>query len=92
MTSTCTTRQPPGGVTDATPEEALYSPGPLTNREFLTTSRSLGYHSKTIAREEAEAKGAKVRARKELEKEKQGSNKCKKVRKANYEICVKLML
>lgn len=25
---------------------------PLTNRTFLTTSRSLGYHSKSIAREE----------------------------------------
>lgn len=31
----------------------------LTNREFLTLSRSLGYHSKSIAREEAKAKGSR---------------------------------
>lgn len=52
---------------------------PLTNRTFLTTSRSLGYHSTSIAREGrgAEAKGrgreggGKVRAkvsRRELDK------------------------
>lgn len=51
---------------------------PLTNRTFLTTSRSLGYHSTSIAREGgAEAKergregGGKVRAkvsRQELDK------------------------
>ena len=52
---------------------------PLTNRTFLTTSRSLGYHSKSIAREEGRGKGGKVRAevsREELDKEKtKGSNK-----------------
>lgn len=51
---------------------------PLTNRTFLTRSRSLGYHSKSIAREEGRGKGgggAKV-SRQELEKGKnQGSNK-----------------
>lgn len=61
---------------------------PLTNRTFLTTSRSLGYHSTSIAREGrgAEAKGkgregggkgrAKV-SRQELDKGErgQGSNK-----------------
>lgn len=36
---------------------------PLTNRTFLTTSRSLGYHSKSIAREEGRGKGGKVRAK-----------------------------
>lgn len=30
---------------------------PLTNRTFLTTSRSRGYHSKSIAREEGRGKG-----------------------------------
>lgn len=53
--------------------------GPLTNRTFLTTSRSLGYHSKSIAREEGRGKGGKVRAKvskQELDKRKnQGSNK-----------------
>lgn len=36
---------------------------PLTNRTFLTTSRSLGYHSTSIAREEGRGKGGKVRAK-----------------------------
>lgn len=43
------------------PEEASRKVlDPLTNREFLTTSRSLGYPSKSIAREEAKAKGSRL--------------------------------
>lgn len=37
---------------------------PLTNRTFLTTSRSLGYRSTSVARErKAEAEGGEVRAK-----------------------------
>lgn len=57
---------------------------PLTNRTFLTTSRSLGYHSKSIAREEGRGKGGKVRAKvskQELEKGKtrDQTSQCSKV-------------
>ena len=57
---------------------------PLTNRTFLTTSRSLGYHSKSIARKEGRGKGGKVRAKvskEELEKrEKPGLKQVSAVR------------
>lgn len=57
---------------------------PLTNRTFLTTSRSLGYHSKSIAREDGRGKGGKVRAKvskQELDKGKTRgqTSQCRKV-------------
>lgn len=90
VTSSCTTQQPPGVVTHMPrPEEAAgHRPDPpLTKRTFLTTSRSLGYHSKSIAkRRKAEAKGgtgqgkrSKV-SKQELEKRKPWgqTGQCKK--------------
>lgn len=56
--SSCTTQKPPGAVTHATRRPATVQ-APLTNRTFLTTSRSLGYHSKSIAREEGRGRGGR---------------------------------
>lgn len=59
--TSCTTQVNLGVTHARPPEEASRKVlDPLTNREFLTTSRSLGYPSKSIAREEAKAKGSRL--------------------------------
>lgn len=54
----CTTQQPPGVLAHATPKEAVtVVQAPLTNRTFLTTSRSLCYSVSIAKRERQRQKG-----------------------------------